>query len=104
MESRKGRKNNYPKKRRKGKASKYPWKNTTWARKKYLNLDKANEVIDASGLTTNQIHEQSGLSTNTIRSIRRRIDGYYYPETCEKLARGLGVRPGDIMNHFPEEE
>ncbi len=99
MESRKGRKINYPKKRRKGKSSKYPWKNTTWARKKYLNLEKAIELMEASGLTANQISEKSGLSNRTVRKIRNGRDGYYYPETCEKLARGLGVRPGDIMNH-----
>ncbi len=65
-----------------------------------LTLDR---IIKERGLSPSDI-EKFDISRNTVKALvanaNARID---YP-TLDKLCRGLGVTPGDLIEYVPDEE
>lgn len=63
---------------------------------------RLGEIMAGRGLSNKEVVELTGVSRNTITSLAANATKRIDYETLEGLCKGLGLKPGDIIEYIPE--
>jgi DNA-binding Xre family transcriptional regulator len=63
---------------------------------------RVKEVAAAKGISQGKLQRQSDMDMKTIRKIYRNPLTIITTETLDKLAKALGVAPGELIEQVPD--